>query len=260
MEKWKNARLRCSDQRRFQGLRSERAELWPETDSVEAISSGPSQSTHHPPMPTCSPPAPPDTTTTTTSPSPTRSSPTPTTQPDTNNATPRTHERLQFEQLNRQQRLEGILHFRDMWRLDDTDSGGINPWHTRLSHVVPIVPVAPCARMPNLSDFGTNPLVGNTEAGEICWQVASGNNTDSVLAKDGDTALLQQLSTDPATLAAANIINLYGDGAATGPGYVTVTSTSSHTHSTRILTQRVRLRRRLWRVSWPLRTDPSHDE
>jgi hypothetical protein len=100
--------------------------------------------------------------------------------PNTNNATPQTHERLQLEQLNRQQRLEGILRFRDMWCLNDTDSGGINPWHARLNHVVPTVPVAPCARVPNLSDFGTNPCVGSTEAGEIFWQVASGNDTDMI--------------------------------------------------------------------------------
>jgi hypothetical protein len=337
LEKWKNARLRCSDQQRFQGLRSERAELWPETTSVEAISSGSSQSTHHPPTPNCSPPAPPDTITTTTSPGPTRSSPTPTTQPDAttskakpispptirqslqpttpaipqltdstgqfsqahgsppnnNNATPQTHERLQLEQLNRQQRLEGILRFRDMWRLNDADSGGFNPWHTQLSHVVPTVPVAPCAHVPNLFDFGANPYVGSTEVGEIFWQVASGNDADminiawapdpnllpqpwipdhqrkyktrrvfhgdSVLTKDGDAALLRELSTDPATLAAAHIINLYGDGATSGPDYVTVTSSSSHTYSTRNLTPRVKLRRRLWRGSWTLRSDPSHD-
>jgi hypothetical protein len=321
LEKWKNARLRCSDQRRFQGLHSERAELWPETDSVEVISSGSSQSMRRPPMPNCSPPAPPDSTTTTTSPSPTRSSPTPTTQPDattskakpnslstirqslqptnstgefsqthgsppnTNNATPQTHERLQLEQLDRQQRLEGILRFGDMWCLNDTDSGGINPWHARLNHVVPTVPVAPCARVSNLSDFGTNPYVGSTEAGRIFWQVASGNDADvinvawapdpnqlprpwipdhqwkyktrwvfrgdSVLAKDGDAALLRKLSTDLATLAAAHIINFYGDGPTAGLDYVAVTSTSSRTHSARNLTQRVKLRRRLWRGSWP---------
>jgi hypothetical protein len=191
------------------------------------------------------------------------------------------------------------LRFRDMWRSNDADSGDFNPWRTQLSHVVPVVPVAPCTHVPNLSDFGANPYVGSTEAGGIFWQVASGNDADminvawapdltllpqpwipdhqrkyktrrvfrgdSVLAKDGDTALLRELSTDLATLTAAHIINLYGDGATSGPDYVTVLShmrvkpTSSHTYSTRNLTQRVKRRRRLWRGSWPLRSDPSRD-
>jgi hypothetical protein len=218
--------------------------------------------------------------------------------PNNHNATPRTHERLQLEQLHRQQRLEGILRFRDMWRLNDR-LRRLQPWRAQLSHVVPTVPVAPCAYVPNLSDFGTNPYVGGTEAGGIFWQVASGNDGDvinvawapdpnllpqpwmpdrrrkyktrrvfrgdSVLTEDGDTALLRELSTDPATLTPARIINLYGDGAASGPDYVFVlshmhvTPTSSHTYSTRNLTQRVKLRRRLWRGSWPLRSDLSHD-
>jgi hypothetical protein len=177
------------------------------------------------------------------------------------------------------------------WCLDISDSGGINPWHARLDHVVPAVSVAPCAHVPSLSDFVADPNVGDTEAGEIFWQVASGNDPDmintawapdpnllprpwrpdqqrqnntrrvfqgySVLVEDNDAALL---STDPATLAASYIINFYGDGATPGPEHIPLTSTSFGAHSIRDFPQRVKFRRRLWKGSWPLWTGPSHDE
>jgi hypothetical protein len=221
-----------------------------------------------------------------------------------NTATLPTRERLQIEQLHRQQRLEGCLRFRDMITeqglferdidercLDDSDSGGINPWRARLDHVVPAVPVAPCARVPNLSDSSTNPYVGSTEAGEIFRQVASGDDPDminvawapdpnslprpwrpdhqrkyktrwvfhgdSVLTEDEDTALLQDIQ---ATLEASYVNNLYGYRASPGLDYVPLISTSFRTQSIRNFAQRVELRRRLWKGLWALRTGPSHDE
>jgi hypothetical protein len=227
--------------------------------------------------------------------------------PNTNIATLPTHERLQLEQLHRQQRLEGCLRFRDMiaqqglfernieeWCLDNSDSGGINPWRARLDHVVPAVPVALRTHVPSLSDFVTDPNVGSTEVGEIFWQVASGNDPDkiniawapdpnllprpwrpdqqrkyktrrvfqgdSVLAEDDDAALLRELSTDSATLTASYVNNPYGYRTRPGPDYIPLTSASFRTHSIRDFPQRVKLRRRLWKGSWPLWTGPSRDE